>query len=142
MEEKEIQFQYDTDAIKIKRTLITFTTAVYESSKELLSNVPFDDINNQPKHLQHVFTDLKFCNKAGNSDKVHFKLDTGASSNLLPLRSYLELIPKKSLKDLSSTVNPNVQLLTTNKSVIKQLCTVSLYVTHSNPTCIFSFYVV
>ena len=59
MEEKEIQFQYDTDAIEIKRTLVQFTTPVYESSKELSRNVAFDDINNQPKCLQHALTDLK-----------------------------------------------------------------------------------
>ena len=33
MEEKEILFHYDTDAIKIKSTYIQFTTPVYESSK-------------------------------------------------------------------------------------------------------------
>ena len=46
MKEKEIQFHYDIDAIKIKRTLIQFTTPVYESSKKLLSNVAFDEISN------------------------------------------------------------------------------------------------
>ena len=47
MGEKEIQFQYDTDAIKIKGTLIQLTTLVYESSKELSGNVAFDEISNQ-----------------------------------------------------------------------------------------------
>ena len=104
-----------------------------------MSNVPCDEISNQPKHLQCALTDLKLCTKPNNSDKVHFKLDTGASSNLLPLRSYLELFPKRSVKDLSSTVDQNVQLLTANKSVIKQLGTVRLHVTHSNliDTCLF-----
>ena len=78
MEEKEIQFQYDTDAIEIKRTLIQFTTPVYNPPKNLLRNVAFDEISNQPKWQQHAHTDLKLCNKAGNSDKVCFKLDTGA----------------------------------------------------------------
>ena len=73
MEEKAIQFQYDTYVIKMKRTLIQFTTPVYESSKELSSNVAFDEIRNQPKCLQYALTDLKLRNKAGNSDKVCFK---------------------------------------------------------------------
>ena len=85
MEEKEIQFQYDTDAIEIKRTLIQYTMPMYESSKELSSSVAFVEISNQPKHLQCALTDLKLCNKAGNSDKVCFKLDNGTSGNLLPL---------------------------------------------------------
>ena len=120
MEEREIQFQFDTDAIEIKRTLIQFTNPVYESSKELSDNVAFHEISNQPKHLQHALTDLKLCNKDGNSDKVHFKLDTGTSGNLLPLKNYLQLFPKKSVKDLSSIVDTNVQLIITNKSVIIQ----------------------
>ena len=67
------------------------------------------------------------------------ELDTGAFINLLPLRNYLELFPKKALKDLSSTVDQNVQLLTSNKYVIKQLDTVRLHVRHSNHThtCLF-----
>ena len=108
MEDKEIQFQYDTDAIQIKRTLIQFTTPVYESSKELSSNVALDEINNQPKCLQCALTNLKLCNKAGNSDKVHFKLDIGVSVNLLPLKNYLELFAEKSVKDLSSTTDQSV----------------------------------
>ena len=48
MEEKDIEFQHDTDAIKIKRTLIQFTTPVYESSKELLSSVAFDESSINP----------------------------------------------------------------------------------------------
>ena len=142
MEEKEIQFLYDTDTIEIKRTLIQFTTPVYESSKELLSNVAFDEISNQPNCLQCVLTDLKLCSKAGNSDKVCFKLDAGASGNLLPLKNYLDLFPKKSVKNLSNTVDPNVHLLTANKSVIKQLGTVRLRVTHSNHTHTCLFYVI
>ena len=120
MVEKEIQFQYDTDAIKIKRTLIPFTTSGYETSKELSTNVAFDEISNQSKHLQQALTDLKLCNRAGNSDKVHFKLGTGASGNLLPLKNYLELFSEKSIKDLCSMIDQSVQLLTANKSVIKQ----------------------
>ena len=107
-----------------------------------MSNVAFDEISNQSKHLQHALTDLKLCNKDGNSDKLCFKLDSGASGNLLPLRSYLELFPKKSVKDLSSTVDQNVQLLTADKSVIKQLGTVRLCLTHANHTHTCLFYVV
>ena len=98
MEGKEIQFQYDTDAIEIKGTLIKFTIPVYKSSKELSSNVAFDEISNQPKCLQCALTDFKLCNKAGNSDKVCFKLDTGVSGYLLPLKNYLELFPKNLTK--------------------------------------------
>ena len=96
-------------------TLMQLTTLVYESKN--FQNVAFDEISNQTKHLQHAFTDLKLCNKAGNLDKVHFE----------------------SVKDLSSTINQSVQLLTTNKFAIKQLGTVRLHVTHSNHThtCLF-----
>ena len=86
----------------------------------------------------HKSEALKLCNKAGNSDKANFKLDTGASGNLLRLKNYVELFPKMSMKDLSSTVNQNVQLLAANKSVIKQVGTVRLHVTHPIipiPTC-------
>ena len=111
-------------------------------SKELLSNVAFDEICNQPKCLQHAVTNLKLCNKAGNYGKVHFKLDTGASSNLLPLKNYLVSFPEKYVKDLSSTDYPNVQLPTSNKSDIKQLGTVRHHMTHSNHTCTCLFYVI
>ena len=109
---------------------------MYESYKELSSNVASDEISNQPKCLQHALTDLKICNEAGNSDKVHFKLYTGASGNLFPLKNYLEFF-WKSVKDLFSTIYQNVQLLTANKSIIKQLGTVRLCVTHSNHTNTF-----
>ena len=142
MEEKEIQFQYGTDAIKIKGTLMQLTTPLSESSKELSSNIAFDEISNQSKCLQCALTYLMLSNKAGNSDEVHFKLNTDASSNLLPLKSYLELFSKRSVKELSSIGDQNVQLLTANRSVIKQLGIVRPHVTHFNHTHICFFYVV
>ena len=142
MEEKEIQFQYDTDAIKIKRTLIQFNNTSVWILPKLSSNVALDKISNQPKHLQCALTYLKLCNKAGDCDKLLFKLDTGTSSNLLPLKNYLQLLPKRSVEDLYSTVDQKFQLLTAKKSVINQLGTVKLHVTHSNHTHTCMFFVV
>ena len=55
--------------------------------------------------------------EACNSDEVHFKLDTGACGNLFPFKKYLQMFPRKFVKDLSSTVDQNIQLLTTLSSV-------------------------
>ena len=55
---------------------------------------------------------------------------------------FIEFFPKMSVKDLSSIVDQNLQLLTAKKSVIKKLGTVRLHVTHSNHTCTCLFYVV
>ena len=52
------------------------------------------------------------------------------------------MFPKWSVKDLSSTVDKNVQLPRANKSVIKQSGTVRRHVTYSNHTLTCLFYVV
>ena len=67
----------------------------------------------------------------GISLQVRFKLDTGASGNLLPVSVYHELFPGHNMNNLGKTIEKSVQLLTSTKSSIKQLGTVGLRVYHS-----------
>ena len=73
--------------------------------------------------LHCALTDLHLENTAGVSSKIRFKMDTGASGNLLSVSVYHELFPNCTMKDLCMTIDPNVELLTATKSSIKQLGT-------------------
>ena len=83
-------------------------------------NIMFDEIST----LHCALTDLHLENKAGLSSKIRFKMDTGASGNLLPVSAYHKLFPNHTMKDLGMAFDPNVELLTATKSLIKQLGTV------------------
>lgn len=52
-------------------------------------NVMFDEITSHP-NLQHALTDLHVSEPGSNSNgrSIHFKVDTGACDNLLPVNIY------------------------------------------------------
>ena len=118
---------------------IQVTTCVFESSRGFQNsqNIMLDEIS----MLHCTLTDLHLGNKARVSFKIRFKVDTGASGNLLPISIYHELFPNHTMKDLGMTIDPNVEVLTAPNSSIKQLGTVCLQVYYSqfnSPyTCLF-----
>ena len=57
----------------------------------------------------------------GNSMKTHFKVDTGADGNLLPLGEFFKHFPEANLNDLAKTVDPHTKLYAYNNMEIKQL---------------------
>ena len=70
-----------------------------------------------------------------NVHTKHFKIDSSACGNLIPLSLYLDLFPNSSMSDLRSTIDHRVQLVTYNKNLIKQyghmyIC--KFYVVHSH----------
>ena len=71
--------------------------------------------------LCHDLTDLHLENKAGISSKIRFKMDTGASGNLMPISTYIQLFPNHIMKDLGMAIGPNVKLLIGTKSLLKQI---------------------
>ena len=72
----------------------------------------------------------------------HFKIDSGACGNLIPLSLYLELYPEPSVKDLKPTFDHHVQLVAYNKNLIKQYGTCYLKVKFNNRVHVCKFYVV
>ena len=100
----------------------------------------FDEMS-ESKKLHCALTDVHLENRAGISSEVRFKLDTGASGNLLPLSVYHELFPDCNMMDLGKTIDKSVQFFTPTNSSIKQLGTVHLRVYHSQCnfpyTCLF-----
>ena len=76
----------------------------------------FDEVS-ESKKLHHALTDVHLENKAGISSQVRFKLDTGASDNILPVSVYHELFPDCNMKDLGKTIDKSVQLPTATKII-------------------------
>ena len=73
----------------------------------------------------------------------HFKIDSGACGNLIPLSLYLELFPESNVNDLKSSIDHCVQLVAYNKNLIKQYGTCYLKVrSNNNRVHICKFYVV
>ena len=109
------QSQFD-DSIQFEQDSITIQ--FMKASQTRHTNVMFDEISSTPS-LQRVLTDVHF-KPMGNSHwtKQHFKIDSGACGNLMPLSMYKSLynhVPS------STTVNSAVRLLDYNKHEIKQL---------------------
>ena len=80
--------------------------------------------------------DLLLSNRSGAKCTVQFKLDSGASVNLLPLGVYKKLF---SDRKLHGTIDKQVQLIAANKTCIKQLGTVRLrfHVRNKEKNCLF-----
>ena len=110
------QFEQDSITIEFKRT-----------SQLRHSNIMFDEISTAPS-LQCVLTDLH-VKPIGVSHsywlKEHFKVDSGACGNLMPLGMYKLLYNRE---PMSSTINHSVHLLDYNKHEIKQLGTCKVLV--------------
>ena len=61
----------------------------------------------------------------------HFKVESGASGNLLPLCLYRKIFPNVTQTELERSIDHRVQLLVHNKKVIKQLGVCYLHVKNS-----------
>ena len=72
----------------------------------------------------------------------HFKIDSGACGNLIPLSLYLELFPNSCVNDLKPTIDHRVQLVVYNKNLIKQYGTCYLKIGSNGHVYICKFHVV
>ena len=103
---------------------IQFTTKHLYHTKQ--TNVVFDEIDNE--NMPTVLADLNVSQCNGPRDSLviydvctkHFKIDSSACGNLIPLSLYLELFPNSCVNDLKSTIDHRVQLVACNKNLIKQ----------------------
>ena len=87
----------------------------------------------------HQF-EYKSCN--GNSMKTHFKVDTGADGNLLPLGEFFKHFPDANMTQLAKTIDPHTKLYAYNNTKIKQLGVCELMVEYKTNRKIYEFYVV
>ena len=99
-------------------------------------DVHFNSVNTR----MHISLSTKSCN--GSSMKTHFKVDTGADSNLLPLGEFFKHFPEANLNDLAKTVDPHTKLYACNNTEIKQLGVCELLVEYKSNRKICKFFVV
>ena len=78
-------------------------------------NVHFNSVNT----YVHINLNMRSCN--GNSMKTHFKADTGADGNLLPLGEFFKHFPEANLNDLAMTLDPHTKLFACNNTEINSL---------------------
>ena len=79
-------------------------------------NVTFDEITSHP-NLQHALTYLQMSKPGSNSNGrgIHFKVDTGACSSLLPVNLYKQIAGSKAKANfLHSTIDHSVNLMAYN----------------------------
>ena len=79
------------------------------------NDVHFNSVNT----CMHIKLNMKSCN--GNSMKTHFKVDTGADGNQLPLGEFFKHFPNANITQLAKTIYPHTKLYTYNNTEIKQL---------------------
>ena len=74
------------------------------------NDVHFNSVNT----CMHINLSSKSCN--GNSMKTHFKVDTGADGNLLPLGEFFKDFSEANLNDLAKTVDPHTKFYAYNNT--------------------------
>ena len=121
-------FQYEQDSIHV-----VFSRGICSGIK---SNIQFDEIDG--KGVQYVLTNLTLIKANGpkcsysskNSVEYthHFKVDSGASGNLLSLCLYRKIFPNVTQTELERSNDHRLQLLVYSKKVIKQLGVCYLHV--------------
>ena len=82
----------------------------------------------------------KSCNE--NSLKTHFKVNTGADGNLLPLREFFKHFPNMNMTKLAKTIDSSIKLYAYSNTEIKQLGACELLVDYREHHKIRQFYVV
>ena len=88
----------------------------------------------------HIRLSTKSCN--GKSLKTHFKVDTGADGNLLPLGEFFKHFPNANMTQLAKTVDSSTKQYAYNNTEIKQLGVRELLVEYREHHKICQFYVV
>ena len=88
----------------------------------------------------HIKLNTKSCN--GNSLKTHFKVDTDADGNLLPLGEFFKHFPNANMTQLAKTIDSSTKLFAYNNTEIKQLGVCELLVECRECRKICQFYVV
>ena len=104
-------------------------------------NIVFDEMTS--KTYTKVYKDLLVCTKnAANQQRIHMKINTGAESNILPLREFKKIFPDTSMVNLYKTVRPNTILETAKGDEIKQLGYCKINVCFADNRILCHFFVV
>ena len=74
--------------------------------------------------------------------KTHFKVNTGADGNLLPLGEFFKHFPNVNMTQLAKTIDSSTKLYAYNNTEIKQLGVCELLGEHRECCKICQFYVV
>ena len=99
------------------------------------NDVHFNSLSTQ----MHISLSTRSCNR--NTRKTHFKVNTGADGNLLPLAEFFKHFPDAHLNDLARTIEPNIKLYADNNTEIQQLGICELLVEYKHNTKVCEFYV-
>ena len=99
-------------------------------------DVHFNSVNTR----MYINLNTKSCN--GNSMETHFKVDTGADGNLLPLGEFFKHFSEANLNDLTKMVDLHTKLYANNNTEIKQLGVCELLVEYKSNMKICEFFIV
>ena len=134
----EVNHQSNTDSYDYEQDSVTIVFNMQFRNK----NVMFDEISSQPS-LQHALTDLHVSDNGSRGKTFHFKVDTGACSNLLPYNLYKWIVENKAkMNFLHGTIDHSVTLVAYNNKRIKQLGTCTLQVLCGANTRMVKFFIV
>ena len=100
------------------------------------NDVHFNSVNTR----MYIKSSTKSCNE--NSSKTHFKVDTGADDNLLPLGEFFKHFLNANMTQLAKTTDSSTKLYAYNNTEIKQLGVCELLVEYREHRKICQFYVV
>ena len=136
-------YSYEQESVRIQLT----SKHLYHTKP---MNIMFDEIDQE--NMPRVLADLHVSQCDGPKDSLampdvhvhvqHFKIDSRACGNLIPLSLYLDLFPNSSVKDLWSTIDHRVQLVAYSKNLTKQYGTCYLKVKSNGHVYICKFCVV
>ena len=145
---EDYSYDYDSEeeGYKIGKIKICTIHSHFQSHKEprpnsviaFKCNIVFNEMT--CKSRTKVYKDLLVCTKNGtNQQWIHMKINTGAESNILPLREFKKIFPDISMVELSRMVRPNTILETAKGDEIKQLrhCKISVSFADNRILCHF-----
>ena len=139
MHEIEPDEEYEYDTIQIVRN--KFSLDCYKGCTTTKDNVMFDEIANVPKCNPGILADLS-TESRNRRNTVQFKIDTGTGGNMLPYDTWKEFFPDQSNAELTKTIDKAVTLQAYNKSVIRQLGTCNLKISHNGISRNCHFFIV
>ena len=100
-----------------------------------------DEMKSKPR--TKVYKDLLLYTMNGkNQQRICMKIDTGAESNILPLREFKKNFPDTSIVNLAKTVRPNTILETAKGDEIKQVGHCKINVCFADDRILCHFFVV
>ena len=96
----------------------------------------------EPGKRKRLIGAILTITKENNTKMIHYKIDTGADSNLMSWASYKKLFPRMTKEDLEDSIERNTKLEACNGGAIEQLGTCRVKLKFKGKEKICHFYIV